>query len=106
MKVGGPKSSTDCPSISKKLSLIWAAFSPRNLKYMRAFAEAYPDMAIVQRVVAQIPWKSNLALLDKVKDYSLRLWYAQKNLRKWLVTTSPGVSDCIGFASTPRPVGQ
>lgn len=55
-------------------------FSPRNLKYMRAFAEAYPDMAIVQRVVAQIPWKSNLALLDKVKDYDLRLWYAQKTL--------------------------
>ena len=23
-------------------------FSPRNLKYMRAFAEAYPDQAIVQ----------------------------------------------------------
>ena len=55
-------------------------FSPRNLKYMRTFAEAYPDVAIVQRVVAQIPWKSNLALLDKVKDYDLRLWYAQKTL--------------------------
>ncbi len=55
-------------------------FSPRNLKYMRAFAEAYPDIAIVQRVVAQIPWKSNLALLDKLKDYDLRLWYTQKTL--------------------------
>ena len=31
-------------------------FSPRNLKYMRAFAAAWPDRAIVQRTVAQIPW--------------------------------------------------
>ena len=38
-------------------------FSPRNLKYMRAFAEAYPDQAIVQEVLAQIPWYHNQALL-------------------------------------------
>lgn len=31
--------------------------SPRNLKYMRAFAAAWPDLEIVQRVVAQIPWR-------------------------------------------------
>ena len=30
-------------------------FSPRNLKYMRAFAEAWPDEAIVQGVLAQSP---------------------------------------------------
>ncbi len=30
-------------------------FSPRNLKYMRAFAEAYPDEVIVQQDAAQIP---------------------------------------------------
>jgi len=33
--------------------------SPRNLKYMRAFAATWPDRAIVQRVVAQIPWRQN-----------------------------------------------
>ena len=53
-------------------------FSPRNLKYMRAFAAAWPDEAIVQRPVAQLPWRQNIALLDKVKDPELRLWYAQK----------------------------
>ena len=53
-------------------------FSPRNLKYMRAFAEAWPDKSIVQRVVAQIPWRSNLALLDKVDNTKERLWYAYK----------------------------
>ena len=31
-------------------------FSPRNLKYMRAFAEAWPDVTIVQQAVAQLPW--------------------------------------------------
>jgi len=46
-------------------------FSPRNLKYMRTFAESYPDLAIVQRVVAQIPWKSNLALLSP-RSHALR----------------------------------
>lgn len=55
-------------------------FSPRNLKYMRAFAEAWPDKSIVQRVIAQIPWRSNLALLDKLKKTEERLWYAGKTL--------------------------
>lgn len=31
-------------------------FSPRNLKYMRAFAEAWPDKAFVQEALAQITW--------------------------------------------------
>jgi hypothetical protein len=30
--------------------------SARNLKYMRAFSEAWPDEAIVQQLAAQIPW--------------------------------------------------
>jgi len=41
-------------------------FSPRNLKYMRAFAEAWPDFEFVQQVAAQIPWFHNCLLLDKV----------------------------------------
>ncbi|GHG36660.1 hypothetical protein GCM10017784_33590 [Deinococcus indicus] len=31
-------------------------FSPRNLKYMRAFAAAWPDPEFVQQLVAQLPW--------------------------------------------------
>ncbi len=54
-------------------------FSPRNLKYMRKFAEAWPDREIVQRVAAQIPWRNNQALLDKIKDAGLRVWYAEQN---------------------------
>ena len=55
-------------------------FSPRNLKYMRKFAESWSDRSFVQRTVAQIPWRSNLALLDKLQDNKTRLWYAQKTI--------------------------
>jgi predicted nuclease of restriction endonuclease-like (RecB) superfamily len=33
----------------------------------------------VQRVAAQIPWRNNQALLDKLKDSELRVWYAEQN---------------------------
>jgi predicted nuclease of restriction endonuclease-like (RecB) superfamily len=55
-------------------------FSSRNLKYMRAFAEAYPDEPIVQEVLAQIPWYHNIALLEKLKSREQRLWYAQETV--------------------------
>ncbi|HEY6350919.1 MAG TPA: DUF1016 N-terminal domain-containing protein [Candidatus Angelobacter sp.] len=32
-----------------------AGFGARNLKYMRAFAEAYPKKQFVQQVAAQLP---------------------------------------------------
>ncbi len=57
-----------------------SGFSPRNLKYMRKFAECWNDRSIVQLTVAQIPWRSNITLLDKIKDPKLRLWYAQKTI--------------------------
>ncbi len=53
-------------------------FSPRNLKYMRSFAEAWPEEEIVQGPLAQITWYHNLALLEKIATREQRLWYAQK----------------------------
>ena len=53
-------------------------FSPRNLKYMRAFAEAWPDTEFVQAVLAQLPWYHQLALLDKLRLADERRWYAAK----------------------------
>ena len=53
-------------------------FSPRNLKYMRAFAEAWPDSEFVQGVLAQLPWYHQLALLDKLPGAESRRWYAAK----------------------------
>ena len=56
-------------------------FSPRNLKYMRAFAEAWPDTEFVQGVLAQLPWYHQLALLDKLKTEDERRWYAAKAIQ-------------------------
>ena len=55
-------------------------FSSRNLKYMRAFASAWPEKVIVQEALAQITWYNNLALLDKLDNKQVRLWYARKAL--------------------------
>jgi predicted nuclease of restriction endonuclease-like (RecB) superfamily len=55
-------------------------FSPRNLKYMRSFAEAYPEKAFVQEVLAQITWYHNITLLDKVKNLEERNWYIQQTV--------------------------
>jgi len=55
-------------------------FSVRNLKYMRKFAEIYPDFQKVQQSVALLPWRNNLTLISKIKDDSEREWYIDKNL--------------------------
>ncbi len=57
-----------------------SGFSPRNIKYMRKFALCWPDYEIVQRVVAQIPWRTNITLLDKLKEQEERIWYADKTI--------------------------
>jgi len=56
-------------------------FSPRNLKYMRAFAEAWPDEPIVQQVAAQLPWFHHCVLLDKVKVPAEREWYIRQTIQ-------------------------
>jgi predicted nuclease of restriction endonuclease-like (RecB) superfamily len=56
-------------------------FSVRNLKYMRAFAEAWPDEAIVQASLAQITWYHNITIVEKVKSPEERLWYAQQTVQ-------------------------
>ena len=54
-------------------------FSPANLRYMRAFAEAWPDPEILQQVVGRLPWGQNIELLA-VKDPAARRWYAEATL--------------------------
>lgn len=53
-------------------------FSRANLMYMRAFAEAWPDRAMVQQPVGQLPWGHNLVLLTKLKNPEWRLAYAHR----------------------------
>jgi predicted nuclease of restriction endonuclease-like (RecB) superfamily len=57
-----------------------SGFSPRNIKYMRKFAEVWNDYGIMQRTAAQIPWRSNILLMDKLSNQDERVWYAQKTL--------------------------
>ncbi|WP_245489927.1 MULTISPECIES: DUF1016 N-terminal domain-containing protein [unclassified Mesorhizobium] len=52
--------------------------SARNLKYMRAFAEVWPDGEFVQQVVALLPWGHNVRLLDAIKAPKERAWYARQ----------------------------
>jgi hypothetical protein len=56
--------------------------SPRNLKYMRAFATAWPDQQVVLQVAARLPWFHSCVLLDRVKEPSLREWYARKAIEQ------------------------
>ncbi len=71
-------------------------FSVRNLKYMRAFAEAYPQFPIVQVPLAQlenqfvqvplaqITWYHHISLLAKVKDTAERAFYiAETAKNEW-----------------------
>jgi predicted nuclease of restriction endonuclease-like (RecB) superfamily len=57
-------------------------FSPRNLKYMRSLAEAWPDPEIVPQRVALVPWGHLRLLLDKVKDREAREWYLGATVRE------------------------
>lgn len=55
-------------------------FSLRNLKYMRKFAEEYPNRKFVQQVVAQIPWGHNIFLMELVPIKQERLFYIKKTI--------------------------
>lgn len=76
-------------------------FSVRNLKYMKSFAETYPDFqimqqpaaqlksgkettletVIVQQVAAQIPWSYHQVLLDRLKSKEERSFYMAKTIQ-------------------------
>lgn len=54
--------------------------TPRNLGYMKSFAEAWPDEPILQQTAAKLPWFNNCIILDKLKTPHERLWYAQATI--------------------------
>jgi predicted nuclease of restriction endonuclease-like (RecB) superfamily len=55
-----------------------SGFSPRNLGSMKKLAASWSDFSILQQVVAKIPWRSNIVLIDKLPDEQTRLWYAHR----------------------------
>ncbi len=56
-------------------------FSPRNLLFMRAFAENCPDLEKVKQLVSQLPWGHIILLLQRVKDPNLRDWYIGQSVQ-------------------------
>lgn len=50
-------------------------FSPRNLLFMRSFAESYADETKVKQLVSQLPWGHIVRLIQKVKPADEREWY-------------------------------
>jgi predicted nuclease of restriction endonuclease-like (RecB) superfamily len=55
-------------------------YSVRNLKYMAQFAHLFSEEQFVQAVLAQITWYHHITLMDKVKDVTQYLWYAEKTI--------------------------
>lgn len=55
-------------------------FSTRNLKYMRKFAEEYPDIEFVQQVAAQLPWFHLATIMDRLKEKEDQIFYIKKAL--------------------------
>lgn len=57
-------------------------FSVRNLKYMKSFYNEYKDDEEFVQLVAQLPWKHNITLMQKVKDKEIRKWYMSRCLEE------------------------
>jgi predicted nuclease of restriction endonuclease-like (RecB) superfamily len=53
-------------------------FSVRSLRYMRAFAAAWPEREMLQSDIAALPWAHITLLLDKLSDRPTRDWYAAR----------------------------
>jgi len=52
-------------------------FSLRNLRYMRSFAQAWPDREMLQQAAATLPWGHVMVLLDQLSTPQEREWYAR-----------------------------
>ncbi|MEO0768322.1 MAG: PDDEXK nuclease domain-containing protein [Cyanobacteria bacterium J06649_4] len=57
-----------------------SGFSQTNLKYMKTFAEAWPDWEFGQQLVDQIPWSHNMVILQQIKEPEVRIWYVKKTI--------------------------
>jgi predicted nuclease of restriction endonuclease-like (RecB) superfamily len=55
-------------------------FSPRNLLFMRSFAEAFTSGPIVKQLVSQLPWGHIIHILQQVKSPTERSWYINQTI--------------------------
>lgn len=47
---------------------------------MKKFYEEYKDLSNLPTALANLPWSHNMLLLEKIKDFEIRKWYADKCL--------------------------
>jgi predicted nuclease of restriction endonuclease-like (RecB) superfamily len=73
------------PKIIERLSVDLRAafpgargFSVSSLRYMRAFAAAWPEREMLQSGTGALPWAHIMLLLDKLSDRPTRDWYAAR----------------------------
>jgi len=55
-----------------------SGYSVQNLWYMRQFYLAYKDLAILQQLVGEIPWGSNIVIFTKCKDNLQKEYYIKR----------------------------
>lgn len=48
----------------------------RNLRYMQKFATIYENNEFLQEVLAKLTWYHNIILMDRVKEFEKKKWYA------------------------------
>ena len=70
--------------VSRELKISFSklsGFSERNLNYMKKFYLEYKDDELLQRSVAKVPWRHNIALITKIKDKKIRKIYIDATIR-------------------------
>jgi predicted nuclease of restriction endonuclease-like (RecB) superfamily len=55
-------------------------FSPRNLGYMKKFAEQYWDGEFLQQAAAKLPWFHLVTIISSIKDFETQSFYIQKTI--------------------------
>lgn len=69
----------DKVSVSLKLEFPnMNGLSKRNLSRMKTFYEEYKDLPILPTPLAKLPWSHNYLLIEKIKDFDTRIWYAKQ----------------------------
>lgn len=61
--------------LNKSLPQI-GGFSARNSRYMNCFAGDWPDVSMLQRSVAALPWSHRNAVIEKLEDTQSCLCHA------------------------------
>jgi predicted nuclease of restriction endonuclease-like (RecB) superfamily len=61
--------------------------SPTNIKYMRRFAETWPQNAIGQQMVDQLPWDHTIQIMVRLPDQKTREWHINRPSK----TAGPGL---------------